>query len=194
MMFPFAILIALMLPIVASAESVVGRVTDLYGSPLPTARVNCFNSSGSSVATATTDLQGTYQFTNLAAGTYTLEIGLSGFSLLRQQFVVMNDDSLHLQHALRVGQLTDPPDHPMSLSVSVNPRKSPTEQLLGVSAAGMYDPLLSVRVRMTRDGAVVEFMEGGTYLLQLRCRNSTHRLIVPIRWENPPIVGACAAK
>ncbi len=66
-----------------------GKITDQSGATLPNATVTATNAGTNAVATATTDEDGGYRFSNLQPGTYTIGVAASGFSNFTQEKVVV---------------------------------------------------------------------------------------------------------
>jgi hypothetical protein len=66
------------------AASVRGNVTDPSGAAIPNATVHLINSVNNSQQTTTTDQQGSYAFTDVAPGIYSLAIEAQGFERFEQ--------------------------------------------------------------------------------------------------------------
>jgi hypothetical protein len=78
----------------ASAQSTTegaigGTVTDPSGALVPGATVSALNVGTNSKSTVTTDTSGGYRFTHLQPGSYTLEVSAQGFSMYKQENVIV---------------------------------------------------------------------------------------------------------
>jgi hypothetical protein len=72
-----------------TTSSIVGRVADEAGAPLPGATVEASSPALQGTATAATDLQGRYRLTLLPPGVYAVTFTLQGFAKERQTNVVV---------------------------------------------------------------------------------------------------------
>jgi outer membrane receptor protein involved in Fe transport len=78
----------------ASAQSTTegaigGTVTDPSGALVPGATVSALNVGTNSKSTITTDTSGGYRLSHLQPGTYTLEVSAQGFSIYKQENVIV---------------------------------------------------------------------------------------------------------
>src|SRR5665213_355954 len=64
----------------ATTATVRGTIADPTGALIPGAKVDLTGPSGTVVATTTSDTSGTYSFTNLAPGTYSVHADFAGFA------------------------------------------------------------------------------------------------------------------
>jgi hypothetical protein len=89
-----------------SVGSVVGTVTDATGGSLPGAPVTLINNDTSERRTAQTDSNGTYQFVNVAPGSYKIDIQKEGFKRASVDTVVRVDGVSRVDAAMQVGDVT----------------------------------------------------------------------------------------
>ncbi|RFZ81384.1 TonB-dependent receptor [Mucilaginibacter terrenus] len=88
----FAALIALLLPVLASAQlSISGKVTNQTGEALPGATITLKQTASSTV----TDAAGKYQFNNLANGTYTIEASYVGYTINSKSVVLKGSQTIN---------------------------------------------------------------------------------------------------
>lgn len=98
-----AALTALLLPILASAQfSVSGKVTNQAGEALPGATVIIQTLN----ANAITDVNGNYQFNNVAAGSYTLKVSYIGFAPVQKAIRIAGNAKLDFELS-NSGTITD---------------------------------------------------------------------------------------
>ena len=84
--------------------SIVGTVKDQSGSVVPGATVTLVNVGSSAKHTATTSASGGYEFLNLDAGTYQVEIEASGFKdQVFDHLVLQARDTQRIDASLAVG-------------------------------------------------------------------------------------------
>ena len=88
--------------------SVSGSVTDASGATVPGAQVKLFDSSGNLVGSQTTDDEGNYEFDDLPASNYRLQVNKDGF----QQYVVTGlslsgGNNVTQDVAMRVGTVSE---------------------------------------------------------------------------------------
>ncbi len=88
--------------------SISGTVTDSSGAAVAGATVVVTNVATGVTATQHTNGQGYYSFQELALGTYTVDIQLTGFKAYRQTGVVLDvNDSRVIDVSLQIGQATE---------------------------------------------------------------------------------------
>jgi Carboxypeptidase regulatory-like domain len=102
----------LLLPGMAAAQSIVtgavgGTVTDSSGAVIAGAAVNLKSKDTGAVLSATTSTTGSYQFTLLKPGSYTLEVSQTGFKLLAQATEVLLGQITLANIKLEVGATSD---------------------------------------------------------------------------------------
>lgn len=112
--FGLAALLAalLLLPGIAGAQSIVtgavgGTVTDSSGAVIAGADVNLKSIDTGSVLSSTTNTSGSFQFTLLKPGIYTLEVSHSGFKQLSQRTEVLLGQITLANVKLEVGATSD---------------------------------------------------------------------------------------
>ncbi|WP_317131372.1 TonB-dependent receptor [Mucilaginibacter ginsenosidivorax] len=89
----FAAIMALLLPVLASAQlSISGKVTNQSGEALPGATITINNPAASVVADAT----GKYGFTNLKPGSYTLNASFIGYQTISKNIVLAANQVINL--------------------------------------------------------------------------------------------------
>jgi hypothetical protein len=87
--------------------SVAGIVTDPTGAAVSTAQVRIFDGSGTLLGSKLTDASGRYDFPDLPAAAYRLEISKSGFQTMQVTGVAVGGGSELTQNAsLRLGEVT----------------------------------------------------------------------------------------
>src|SRR5204863_3277626 len=83
---PFAVLLSLLLPMYAAAQTVsgtiLGTVTDSSGSVVPNAKVTILNEGTGLTRTVQTDANGEYTVASLPTGHYTVMTEMAGFKAL----------------------------------------------------------------------------------------------------------------
>jgi hypothetical protein len=85
-----------------------GVVTDQTGAVVPNAEVQLLNADGTVAATARTDNQGHYQFTDLPAGTYKAQYSMNGFRTAVIQGISLGGGQQQTQNAtLQVGSTSE---------------------------------------------------------------------------------------
>ena len=92
-----------------ASASISGHVTDFFGQPLFEARVELSTDSTKPQLSALTDQHGSYGFTGLSTGEYTLVVSLSGFKKEISHVTVLESESKLLNVGLEVGWITDVP-------------------------------------------------------------------------------------
>src|SRR4030095_9730244 len=110
---------------VVYGQSTVGRISgtvfDTSGAVIPGANVTITNPQTGFRQEAVTQERGLFVFPGLAPGTYNVEVGLTGFTGVRQEGIVLDASSTRtLQFTLSVGTLTD------TVSVSANAQQVQT--------------------------------------------------------------------
>ncbi len=109
----FVVLLALGLATTASAQSstdgaIGGTVTDPSGAVVPGATVSAMNVGTNSKSNATTDASGGYRITHLQPGTYTVEVGATGFGAFRRTNIIVEVGRITtVDVALSVGARTE---------------------------------------------------------------------------------------
>src|SRR5690349_14664806 len=105
--FTKAVLVAaiVLLPTLASAQSLAGTVRDASGAVLPGVTVEAASPALiEKVRTATTDGTGTYRIENLTPGLYNVTFTLAGFNVVRREAVeVSGAQVITINADLRVG-------------------------------------------------------------------------------------------
>jgi iron complex outermembrane receptor protein len=89
----FTALIALLLPVLASAQfSISGKITNQAGEALPGATV----SISSPAINTQTDVKGSYQITDLPGGTYTVKASYIGYQVTTQTITLKGNHTLNI--------------------------------------------------------------------------------------------------
>ncbi len=89
---------------VVITSTVVGTVTDPQGATVPGARVTLKNVDTGVQWTASTNSEGNYQFPNLIAGHYTVDVVKDGFSSANSTAIPLeNGTTQRMNIALKVG-------------------------------------------------------------------------------------------
>jgi hypothetical protein len=101
-----------LVPAVASAQVQRGnlfvKVADEQGGVLPGATLELTSPVMPGAMTAVTDSNGAYHFPSLVVGTYSLKVSLQGMqTLIRQNLIVQQDQTVELTVALKVGAMSD---------------------------------------------------------------------------------------
>src|SRR5260221_3035827 len=86
---------------------VSGVVSDEQGAPIPGATVTAESKTLPKPMQATTDAQGRFHFLNVPIGTYTMTVGLTGFSSHKQTVEVKLGSQITVNSKLAVGQVTE---------------------------------------------------------------------------------------
>jgi Carboxypeptidase regulatory-like domain/TonB dependent receptor len=88
--------------------SLVGTVTDESGLAVPGATVTITHTETNQTRVATTGTNGAYTFTNIATGTYQIDVTLPGFQSFRaRNVVVQQNSSVRMDAKLAVGALSE---------------------------------------------------------------------------------------
>lgn len=106
------VLLFLALPQTGNAQvlygSLTGRVTDLQGAVVPGATVTITHKETNQVRQAVTDASGNYDFATVAAGTYTVKIGKTGFKTVsREGIAVTLNNITRTDVSVEVGQVSE---------------------------------------------------------------------------------------
>jgi len=83
--------------------SIVGTVADPSGAVVPGATVTVINTGTAYTLTATTNSTGTYQFTPIRIGTYTVQVQATGFATNKR-----SDIDVHVQQEVVVDVILQP--------------------------------------------------------------------------------------
>ena len=106
-----ALLLALLLPAQAGAQTETGRVsgsvTDDTGAALPGVTITLRSTASGAVRTLTTDGAGRYTIANLRPGPYELTAELAGFSAARNKVVVTVGSEISLDLRLQIAGATE---------------------------------------------------------------------------------------
>src|SRR6267378_7938973 len=90
----------------AVSGEITGTVTDSTGSVVPSATVNLASSDTGSSSTQTTESTGTFRFSLVKPGNYTLTVTAKGFSTRKQEVVARTGQVVDLPVKLELGQVT----------------------------------------------------------------------------------------
>jgi hypothetical protein len=85
---------------------IIGTVTDSTGSVVPSATVNLASSDTGSSSTQTTGPSGTFRFSLVKPGNYTLTVTAKGFSTRKQEVVARTGQVIDIPVKLELGQVT----------------------------------------------------------------------------------------
>ncbi len=107
-----ALVVWLLLPTTGYAQfdtaTVVGTVRDAGGAVVPGAALTLRNTATGTVATATSDAEGNYQFLNVRIGTYKVSAELQGFAIAVAENIQMTVNARQrVDLALKAGALTE---------------------------------------------------------------------------------------
>ena len=92
----------------AAVSEISGLVQDVDGASVPDAQVQITNVDTNAVRTTTTGPSGVYRVTNLAVGSYKLEVTKAGFATYVQSGIVLEvNSSPEINVALKVGTVTE---------------------------------------------------------------------------------------
>src|SRR2546423_809954 len=108
----FAVIAACAIPVSGHAQtlygSLVGTVTDSSGLAVPGATVKITQTETNQSRETTTNDTGAYTFTNIAAGTYRVEVMLPGFQTFRSSDVVVRPNTaVRVDAKLNVGTVSE---------------------------------------------------------------------------------------
>jgi hypothetical protein len=92
-----------------SSASISGQVTDFFGQALSEVTVELFTDNAKPKFRALTDQHGSYRFTGLSTGEYTLVVSLSGFKKEMIRVKLLESESKLLNVGLEVGWISDVP-------------------------------------------------------------------------------------
>ncbi len=105
-----ALVVACFLPGQAAAQSqfgsVGGRVTDPNGGTVPGTKVTLTNAATNTKQETTTNDDGLYFISNVAAGNYAIAIEKQGFRRVSQKFTVAVSEAVTLNYTLEIGEIT----------------------------------------------------------------------------------------
>src|SRR5215470_9788567 len=103
----FLCLVALPLYAQVDTGTILGTVTDASGAVIPGAKVTIRNEGTSFTQSTTTSASGTYVFTPLRIGTYSVEVEKEGFKRQRRAGLELNiQQQLVADVALSVGEVS----------------------------------------------------------------------------------------
>src|SRR5579871_1926405 len=72
------------------ASSLIGVVEDPANAVVPSATVTLTEAESGAVRTASTDTTGVFRFLNIAPGTYSIKVTVTGFKTLTQTQIIVN--------------------------------------------------------------------------------------------------------
>jgi hypothetical protein len=131
-----------------------GKITNPSGSPIVSAKVTVTRIDNSQSRTATTDVDGAYQFENLPSGEYQLEVDATGFQTLEISSMSVTSDTTVLNETMQAappGRATaapeDLPNAPSSTEPSLSDLGITPQQTRGNA---QEQALLDKRTRMLK--------------------------------------------
>jgi TonB family protein len=84
-----------------------GIVSDPTGAVIANVRVTVSNQDGSNPLTTVTDPTGTYRFTSISPGKYTVEVALPGFKLYKQDLTIAAGQGIRQDANLQLGDVSE---------------------------------------------------------------------------------------
>jgi TonB family protein len=148
-----------------------GIVIDPSGAVVPNARVTARNQDGSAPLTTAADAAGTYRFTAIPPGKYTLEFASPGFKLLKQDLTVAAGQGVRQDANLQLGEINEsitiharnaaaaaPAGHPIRVGGNVQParliKQTRPEYPADLQQAGVEGTVM-IRAVVSKDGSLL---------------------------------------
>jgi TonB family protein len=91
----------------SGSAALAGIVIDPTGAVIPNVRVTASNQDRSNPLTTVTDPTGTYRFTSIWPGKYTIEVALPGFKLYKQDLTIAAGQGIRQDANLQLGDVSE---------------------------------------------------------------------------------------